>query len=137
MVRNDREMLPLTPAVFHILLTLAEGEHHGYGIMREVEKRTGSRIKLGPGTLYSAIKRMLNEGLIEESEHRPDSGSDDERRRYYRLTDYGRSVAVAEAERLEALVSQARSRNLLHTRAPCNEGGSDTGAALRIGRRSS
>lgn len=112
-VQEARQMLPLTPAVFHILLTLADGEHHGYSVMREVEKRTGSRIRLGPGTLYTAIKRMLADGLIEECEERPDPALDDERRRYYRLTSFGRRVAVAEAERLETLVSEARSRNLL------------------------
>jgi DNA-binding PadR family transcriptional regulator len=112
-VHDAGKLLPLTPAAFHILLTLAEGEHHGYSIMRAVEKRTGSRIKLGPGTLYTAIKRMLADGVIEESDERPDPCLDDERRRYYRLTGFGRRVAVAEAERLETLVSEARSRKLL------------------------
>jgi DNA-binding PadR family transcriptional regulator len=114
-VREARNLLPLTPAVFHILLTLSDGEHHGYGIMRAVEQRTGSRIRLGPGTLYTAVKRMLADGLIAESDERPDPALDDERRRYYRLTPFGRKVAVAEAERLQALVSEARSRHLLAT----------------------
>lgn len=111
--RKASDLLPLTPAVFHILLTLAEGEHHGYGIMQEVEKRSQSRIRLGPGTLYTAIKRLLAEGLIEETEERPDPAFDDERRRYYRLTPFGRRVAAAEAGRLESLVLEARTRNLL------------------------
>jgi len=116
MVRSGRstgELLPLTPAVFHILLTLADGERHGYSIMQEVEKRSESRISLGPGTLYTAIKRLLADGLIEETDERPDPALDDERRRYYRLTPFGRRVAAAEAGRLESLVSEARSRNLL------------------------
>jgi DNA-binding PadR family transcriptional regulator len=86
--------------------------------MREVEDRTGGGARLGPGTLYGAIKRMLAEGLIEESEERPDPELDDQRRRYYRITDFGRRVARAEAERLQDLVSTARARKLLPTRKP-------------------
>ncbi len=108
-----QDALPLTPAVFHILLALAESERHGYGIMQEVARLTGGRVTMGPGTLYGSIKRMLAEGLIEESDERPDPALDDERRRYYCLTGYGRKVAIAEAERLENLVSQARLRQLL------------------------
>lgn len=104
-------MLPLTPAVFHILLALAEGERHGYAIMREVADQTDGRMRLGPGTLYGSIRRLLAEGLIEESEARPDL--DDERRRYYRLTAFGRKVAEAEAARLQALTRTARERGLL------------------------
>lgn len=112
-VRDPEKLLPLTPSVFHILLALADGERHGYGIIKEVEGRTEGKVRLGPGTLYGSIKRMLDEGLIEESDERPDPGLDDERRRYYRLTDFGRRVAVAEAERLSSLVSTARAKQLL------------------------
>jgi DNA-binding PadR family transcriptional regulator len=105
--------LPLTPAVFHILLALADRERHGYAIMQEVEETTGGRVAMGPGTLYGSIKRLLRAGWIEESDERPDPGIDDRRRRYYRLTDLGRRVAAAEAERLEELVADARSKRLL------------------------
>ena len=115
---NPRSLLPLTPAVLHVLLALAGEERHGYGIMREVEDRTGGEVRLGPGTLYGAIKRMLADGLIEESDERPDPVLDVRRRRYYRITDFGRRVAGAEAERLQDLVSTARARKLLPTREP-------------------
>jgi len=105
--------LPLTPAAFHILLALADRERHGYHIMREVEERTEGRVRLGPGTMYGSIKRMLADGLIEETEERPDPDLDDERRRYYRLTDFGYRVASAEAQRLERLVHSARVKKLL------------------------
>lgn len=111
--RDPEELLPLSPAVFHVLLALADAERHGYGIIKEVEARTDGRVRLGPGTLYGSIKRMLEEGLIEESDERPDSELDDERRRYYRLTNFGRRVASAEAERLEGLVASARDKRLL------------------------
>lgn len=111
--RDPLEFLPLTPAVFHILLALADAERHGYGIIKEVEARTDGRVRLGPGTLYGSIKRMLEEGLIEESGERPDPSLDDERRRYYRLTEFGRRVAAAEAERLSGLVAVARAKQLL------------------------
>ncbi|HEX8996442.1 MAG TPA: PadR family transcriptional regulator [Ktedonobacterales bacterium] len=107
------ERLPLTPAVFHILLALAGGERHGYAIMREVANQTGGKMRLGPGTLYGSIRRMLDDGIIEESEARPDPDLDDERRRYYRLTSYGRRVAEAEAARLQALTRVAEERGLL------------------------
>jgi DNA-binding PadR family transcriptional regulator len=108
---------PLTPAAFHILLALADRERHGYGIMQEVAALTEGRVRLGPGTLYRSIKALLAEGLIEESSERPDPALDDERRRYYRLTEQGRGVAQAEAERLASLVRLARSRQLLPERA--------------------
>ena len=104
-------LLPLTPAMFHILLALADREQHGYGIMQEVASR--GNMRLGPGTLYGSIKRMLTDGLIEESDERPDSEMDDERRRYYRLTDFGQRVVSAEVERMAKLVRHARSRSLL------------------------
>ena len=115
-VREPGEMLPLTPAVLNILLALADKERHGYGIMREVEERTEGQTRLGPGTLYGSIKRMLADGLIEESAERPDPAMDDQRRRYYRITDFGRRVAAAEAERLSGLVETARARKLLRGR---------------------
>jgi DNA-binding PadR family transcriptional regulator len=111
--RDPEKLLPLTPSVFHILLALADAERHGYGIIKEVEARTDGRVRLGPGTLYGSIKRMLDERLIEESDARPDPALDDERRRYYRLTDFGRRVAAAEAERLSGLVAVARAKQLL------------------------
>ena len=104
---------PLTPAMFHILLALADGERHGYGVMREVERASEGGFQLGPGTLYRSIKQMLALGLIEESDERPDPEVDDERRRYYRLTSAGRRAASAEALRLARLVSAARARRLL------------------------
>ena len=111
--RGPRDLLPLTPAVLHILLALAEEERHGYGIMREVEERTTGETRLGPGTLYGSIKRMLADGLIEESDERPDPGMDDQRRRYYRITGFGRRVAGAEAERLASLVNAAEAKKLV------------------------
>jgi DNA-binding PadR family transcriptional regulator len=116
--REPGDLLPLTPAVLHILLVLAREERHGYGIMREVEVETGGEVRLGPGTLYGAIKRMLADGLIEESGERPDPALDDRRRRYYRITDFGRRVAGAEAERLQSLVNTARERKLLGRLGP-------------------
>jgi DNA-binding PadR family transcriptional regulator len=114
---HDPPSAPLTPAVFHILLALADGERHGYGILQEVAQLSGGSITLGPGTLYGAIKRLLAAGLIVESDARPDPSLDDERRRYYRLTDLGRRAAQAEAERLERMVATARARRLLDGRA--------------------
>ncbi len=106
-------MLPLTPAVFQILVALTDGERHGYAIMKDVEANTRGQMRLGPGTLYRSIKRMLADGLIEECDERPDPELDDERRRYYRLTALGRRVAAAEAERLAGLVQLARAKHLL------------------------
>lgn len=110
---EPNDFLPLPDAVFHILLSLADGERHGYAIMQDVSEQTGGKMRLGPGTLYGAIKRMIGDGLIEESDERPDADMDDERRRYYRLTDFGQRVASAEAERLSALVRKARARKLI------------------------
>jgi len=105
--------LPLTPAVFHILLALADGEKHGYAIMQEIESISHGQVKMGPGTLYGSIKRMLAAGLIEEAEERPDPDLDDQRRRYYRLTGMGGSVVEAESRRLAALVTLARAKEVL------------------------
>lgn len=112
-------LLPLSPAVFQILLALSDGERHGYGIMREIAERAHrrhGRTRLGPGTLYGSIKRMLDDGLIAESGARPDPALDDQRRRYYRLTTFGQRVARAEAERLAHLVRAARHKRLLPER---------------------
>ena len=111
--RQPEQFLPLTPAVFHILLALADSERHGYGIMQEIALRTNGAMRMGPGTLYGSIKRMLNDGLIESSAERPDPEMDDERRRYYRLTNFGRRVMQAEARRLEQVVRIARSKSIL------------------------
>jgi len=110
---RPEDRLPLTPAVYHILLVLAEGERHGYDIMREVERVTAGQVQMGPGTLYGTIKRMLRDGLIRETDERPDPKMDDSRRRYYELTGFGRNVLVAESERMARLVEVARRRNLL------------------------
>lgn len=104
---------PLTAPVFHILLSLAEEERHGYAIMQDVAIQTHGVLQLGPGTLYGCLKRMVAAGLVAESEERPDSGVGDERRRYYEMTPLGRRVARAEAERLDNAVNAARSRRLL------------------------
>jgi DNA-binding PadR family transcriptional regulator len=106
------QFLPLTPAVFHILLALADRERHGLGIMSDVEERTGGAVVLGPGTLYGTIKRILDARLIEESKDRPDAAADDSRRRYYRITDLGRRVAELESRRLAQLLGIARDKKV-------------------------
>jgi DNA-binding PadR family transcriptional regulator len=114
-IRVDR-FLPLTPVAFEILLALADGEQHGYSVMREVARRTAGAVSLHPGTLYRALARLLESGLIEELEQRPDPHHDDERRRYYQLTALGVAVAKAEAERLAGQLAAARARKLLKVR---------------------
>jgi DNA-binding PadR family transcriptional regulator len=104
---------PMTPAAFNILLALADGEKHGYAIMLEVEENTQGAVKMGPGTLYGSIKRMLASGLIEETDERPDATLDDERRRYYRLSGVGQRALRLEAERLERQVKTARLKQVL------------------------
>jgi len=101
-------LLPLPPATFHILVALADGERHGYAIMQEVAARTGGDLRLSPGTLYRSIQRMLEQGLLAELTGKPAKG-DDERRRYYRLTPFGREVAQAETRRLAQLLKLARA----------------------------
>ena len=103
----------MTPTTFHILMALVDAERHGYAIMREVTDRTGGAVKLGPGTLYGSLKRLLSDGLVEEGDERPDPDADDERRRYYRLTKFGLTVARAEARRLAAMVRTARQKKLI------------------------
>ena len=110
---TPEDFLPLTPAVFHILLSLADAERHGYAIMDHVAKSTDGQIKMGPGTLYGTIKRLLGSGWLEESAERPDPEMDDERRRYYRLTQLGRRVLEAEARRYARVVSLVRAEGLL------------------------
>jgi DNA-binding PadR family transcriptional regulator len=109
MRRDPLELLPLPTATFHILLALSDQDRHGYSIMREVAARSDASVKLGPATLYTTIKRLLMEGLIEELEERPGPETDDQRRRYYSLTPFGRSVAHAELARLQSLVRQAKT----------------------------
>jgi len=112
-LQNPEELLPLTPAVFNILLALADGEKHGYGIMLEVETNTKGQVIMGPGTLYGSIKRMLKAELIEESDERADPQMDDQRRKYYKLTNLGRRVLGMEAERLASQVMIAKAKNIL------------------------
>src|SRR5712691_8671522 len=115
--KTPQDLLPLTPAVFHILLALSEGERHGYAIMQEVAADTGGSLQLGPGTLYGCLKRMLAARLVEESDERPDPDLDDDRRRYYRMTDLGAGALRAEAERLANAVSAARAKRLFVRKA--------------------
>ena len=111
MLRNERQVTrdlrSMSPAFFHILISLGAGDRHGYAIKREVAARTDGKLKLGPGVLYGAINKMLELGLIEEAEDRPDPHLDDERRRYYRITSLGRKAAQAEAARMRELVKLA------------------------------
>lgn len=109
--------LPLSATVFHILVALAGEDRHGYAIIQDVSARTGGKLKLSPGTLYGSVKRMLEDGLIQETDERPDPSLDDERRRYYRLTKLGRTVAEAEAARLNQLMRQVRASGLLVKRS--------------------
>ena len=117
---NPEDLLPLTPAALNVLLALADGERHGYGIMLEVRERTGGRVRLGPGTLYGAIKRLKEGGVIEESGGSSGTGAEEERRRYYRLTGFGGEVLSAEVERLDGLVRAARRKGAFP--APGQEG---------------
>ena len=105
--------LPLSPAMFHVLLSLADGEKHGYVISKEIARRTNNEVRLSAGTLYGIIKRLLEDHFIEESEDRPDFSLDDQRRRYYRLTKLGVALAEAEAERMERVLAMARAKRLL------------------------
>jgi DNA-binding PadR family transcriptional regulator len=110
--RDVRSFLPLTPAMLHTLLALADGDKHGYAILKEVTRRTDGAVRLGPGTLYTLIKRAVADGLIVETDDRPDPALDDERRKYYRLSPRGRRVAIAEIERLESIVDLAHAKKL-------------------------
>ena len=110
--RPPESDLPLTPATFHILLALADEERHGYAIMQEIAERTERAVKLGPGTLYGSLKRLLEQGLVEESDERADPALDDERRRYYRITREGIAAARAELRRLAEMIRIGRQRGL-------------------------
>lgn len=104
---------PLTPAMFNVLLALADGEKHGYAMLKEVSEQTNGEVQLSTGTLYGIIKRLLTDGLIAEVRNRADSANEDQRRRYYRLTPTGREAAVTEARRMESLIARARSKRLI------------------------
>lgn len=120
----DSDSPELTRAEFQILLALADRDRHGYGIMQEVLAQTGDQLKMGPGTLYRTLKQLLERGCIAEADERPDPEQDDERRRYYRLTDAGRGAARAEARRIEATLEAARRKKLLaRPRVPLRGGG--------------
>jgi DNA-binding PadR family transcriptional regulator len=110
---KPEDLLPLPTAVFHILIALADQDRHGYSIMQDVDARTGGAVQLSAGTLYSSIRRMLEQGLIQELSESPDPSSTDERRRYYRLARFGRRVAAAEVARLTSLLQQARDTGLV------------------------
>ena len=109
LLSSPESLVPLPSAVFHILMALADEDRHGYAIIQDVATRTGGELKLSAGTLYRSIQRMLDQGLIVETVERPDPEFDDERRRYYRITPFGTSVAKAEAARMAKLVKWARS----------------------------
>lgn len=111
--RDPRTQLPLTPVVLHILLALTEGERHGYAIAQTVEEVTDSQIRMGPGTLYGSIQRMLGATLIEEAPQHRRAADDDERRRYYRMTPFGRRALDLELQRLASVVRLAQSKDLL------------------------
>jgi DNA-binding PadR family transcriptional regulator len=114
--RDPEALLPLKPVVFQVLLSLSEGERHGYAIVQDIAERSSARLQLEPGNLYRVLQSMLDDALIEESDRRPAPDRDDERRRYYRITPFGRRVASAEAARLSDIVADARARNLLKGR---------------------
>jgi DNA-binding PadR family transcriptional regulator len=109
--------LPLHKDTFHILVSLADRDRHGYSVMQDVAERTEGTLRLSPSSLYASIRRLLEQGLIEELAERPDPAHDDERRRYYRLTSLGRQVAMAEARRLDRLLADARATGLLPKRS--------------------
>ena len=112
-METEKPLIPLTPAVFYILLALASGEKHGYEIMKRVNQDSQHQVKMGTGTLYGSLKRMLADELIEEAGERPAPELDDERRRYYRLTDLGRQAFTTELQRYTQIVSLAHRRSLL------------------------
>jgi DNA-binding PadR family transcriptional regulator len=115
---DSKRFLPLSPHQFQILLALTDAERHGYGIILEIAERTRGAMRLGTGTLYTALARLAENGLVADSARRPSPADDDDRRRYYRLTPLGRAVLRAEAARLEALVRQARRKGIQPTERP-------------------
>ena len=117
-MKTDAEsLLPLPPATFHILVALADEDRHGYAVIKDVAARTGGTLKLSPGTLYRSVDRMVQQGLIRETSSRPARDMDDERRRYYRITPFGRDVAMAEARRLAQMLELARAKGLAPRKA--------------------
>lgn len=116
--QRPTDFLPLTPAVLHILLALADGEQHGYAIAQAVEELTSGTVRMGPGTLYGSIGRMVASGLIEESARTRSRNGDDPRRRFYRLTTLGRRVLEAETDRLARVVALARAKNVVRRSEP-------------------
>lgn len=113
-VKSEQETKrPLTQPELQVLLALASGDKHGYAILRGVSEETNGRVRMNTGTLYNVIKRLLQEGMIQELRERPAPELDDQRRRYYRLTAWGREVAVAQLEQMESVVTLARTRHLL------------------------
>jgi DNA-binding PadR family transcriptional regulator len=115
---EPRQFLPLTPQQFHILLALTGAHRHGYGIIRDIAERTDGALRLGTGTLYTALARLEALALVDESDRRAPPNQDDDRRRYYRLTPLGRAVLKAETERLEALLRHARDKGIVATNRP-------------------
>jgi DNA-binding PadR family transcriptional regulator len=122
MPEEPKSYLPLTPAVLDIMVALGNEEMHGYAIMQEVRRRTAGKRRLAPGTLYRSLKQMEQRGWVVEAEERPEPSLDDDRRRYYRLTDLGRRVALAELERLEGLVRAGRSKGFVPSGRPSGAG---------------
>jgi DNA-binding PadR family transcriptional regulator len=116
--RDPASLLPLTPQMFEVLIALADGDKHGYAVIKEVARRTGGEVMLGAGTLYTIVRRFVQEGVIAETAERPDPALDDERRRYYRLTAFGREVARAEAARMERMLDMARAKRLIRKVRP-------------------
>jgi DNA-binding PadR family transcriptional regulator len=106
-------LLPLTPTVLHVLLALADGDKHGYAIIKEVRRRTDGDVELGASSLYAVLKRLVSDGVVAETDERPDPALDDERRRYYRLTRFGRAVVIAELTRLDDILAQGRAKRLV------------------------
>jgi len=117
-MQDVNAFLPLTPQQFHILLALTDGHLHGYAIIRDIAERTAGALRLGTGTLYTALARLEELALVDESDRRAPANEDDERRRYYRVTPLGRAVLQAEADRLDALVRQARRKGIQPARRP-------------------
>jgi DNA-binding PadR family transcriptional regulator len=111
--RDPSTLLPLTPGMFQVLIALADGEKHGYAIIKEVARRTGGDVRLSAATLYTILRRFVQDGVVVESAERPDPALDDERRRYYRVTPFGREVARAEAARMETALGMARAKRLI------------------------
>jgi DNA-binding PadR family transcriptional regulator len=111
-LRRPAEHLPLSPLALHVLLSLCDGDKHGYAIIKEVRRRTAGQVEIGASSLYALLRRLLEDGLVIETDERPDPALDDDRRRYYRLSPFGREVAIADVTRLESVILQARAKKL-------------------------